>query len=1088
MRRVLLGYWLWVCAALGPLAWAQSPAELLNVADLRVSAYQSAETNAARTFNIFQDKRGFLWFATSKGLIRYDGIDYKHYQRQPQNPRSLGGNSVKEIRESATTGELFLVLLDEGFSRFDPTAPDSRAFTNYRHNPANPNSLPTNELFAVETDKAGMVWLGGRDSGLIRYDPRQNRFTTFRWPKTVSDAPGQSVYDIMADPDGSLWLGTEQAGLLRYWPDSQRFESYDFSPILPKSSLLINSVGSFCLDQSANALYFGSLPLGVCRLDKRTRQITALPIGTRPTDWGDATYTMSLFLDKTGILWAVNSGQGLFRYNPRSKTTQVVPLKKLPTDKLSVDYAYPDNNGLVWISTGNGILKYSQTPDAGLRTYPINTKTGQPMPGVRRVEQDRRGDFWLEFADKIARYDTTKRAVTAVFALPPDLLKSGLKRLQLVGNQVYLLAYSGLYLLNPGTSRIEKLPVVGTNEAAVQFRNISANALLIPDTIAGQPVLWAGHQGLFRYWVKTGRVDLIPLGAGRLALQNAEALWRDHNETLWICSGGQGLFRLDDKQTGRSTQFLYQPGPRSVGPRSVGPRSVNQPNALPTNSLSDIREDHRGNLWIETFSHGMVRVNQHGKSVLFSTVADLPPTFSILFWQDRAHIFWLTTINDGLVLFNPETGQYLRHTPTDQLLFTANRYGIMPSPDGYPLTVAGNLILKGTDAGALFAHSAKPPLHLTGFRVFDEDRTDLLADTTQPVRLLPTQNGFSIGFAAPYFRHPEQIRYRYQLAGFDKNWIDAGLRREALYANMPPGDYTFRVQASWDGTEAQASTVSLRVTVLPMYYQTWWFRALVALGLVLIGRAVWQNRKRQIQLVADLRVAEARKSQHETELREQDAVFQRRLADTELTALRSQMNPHFIFNCLNSVKLYTLQNDTDKASDYLTKFARLIRLVLENSRADRVTLENELEALQLYCDLEAMRFKEKVNIQIVVSPHIDQQFVTIPPLLLQPYVENAIWHGLMHKPEGGTVIIAVSQPTDQCLHVEITDDGVGRARATALKSKSAGKSKSLGMQVTADRIRMINALYNTETKAEITDLVAPDGEPIGTKVVLEIPV
>ncbi len=208
----------------------------------------------------------------------------------------------------------------------------------------------------------------------------------------------------------------------------------------------------------------------------------------------------------------------------------------------------------------------------------------------------------------------------------------------------------------------------------------------------------------------------------------------------------------------------------------------------------------------------------------------------------------------------------------------------------------------------------------------------------------------------------------------------------------------------------------------------------------------------------------------------------------EMAALRAQMNPHFIFNCINSIKLYTLQNNTDKASDYLTKFARLIRLVLENSRADRVTLQNELEALQLYTDLEAMRFKQKVTIRIRVDPDIDQQFITISPLLLQPYVENAIWHGLMHKPEGGTVSIAVSQPTDQYLHIEILDDGIGRARASTLKSKSAGKHKSFGMQVTADRIRMINQLYNTQTKAQILDLVAPDGEPLGTKVVLIIPI
>lgn len=216
--------------------------------------------------------------------------------------------------------------------------------------------------------------------------------------------------------------------------------------------------------------------------------------------------------------------------------------------------------------------------------------------------------------------------------------------------------------------------------------------------------------------------------------------------------------------------------------------------------------------------------------------------------------------------------------------------------------------------------------------------------------------------------------------------------------------------------------------------------------------------------------------------------FERQVADTEMTALRAQMNPHFIFNCLNSIKLYTLQNDADKASDYLTKFSRLIRLVLENSRSELVPLQNELEALQLYIELEAMRFKQKVQFTIHVASEIDQRYVCIPPLLLQPYVENAIWHGLMHKPEGGTVSVEVSQPKDNLLHIEITDDGVGRERAAELKSKSAGKHKSFGMQVTADRIRMINQLYNIQTQARVVDIVDSFGEACGTKVILEIPV
>ncbi len=223
-------------------------------------------------------------------------------------------------------------------------------------------------------------------------------------------------------------------------------------------------------------------------------------------------------------------------------------------------------------------------------------------------------------------------------------------------------------------------------------------------------------------------------------------------------------------------------------------------------------------------------------------------------------------------------------------------------------------------------------------------------------------------------------------------------------------------------------------------------------------------------------------------LRQMKLGFEQKLAETEMTALRAQMNPHFIFNCLNSIKLYATENESGKASDYLTKFSRLIRLVLENSRSERVTLQNELDALRLYLDMEAMRFKDKLRFEVLVAPEVDADFTEIPPLLIQPYVENAIWHGLMHKAEGGTVTVDVSQPTENLLRVEITDDGIGRDRAAALKSKSAGKHKSFGMKVTADRIRMINQLYSVQTQARIYDLIDSFGEACGTRVLLEIPV
>ncbi len=226
----------------------------------------------------------------------------------------------------------------------------------------------------------------------------------------------------------------------------------------------------------------------------------------------------------------------------------------------------------------------------------------------------------------------------------------------------------------------------------------------------------------------------------------------------------------------------------------------------------------------------------------------------------------------------------------------------------------------------------------------------------------------------------------------------------------------------------------------------------------------------------------------EQKISQMETTFEKKLAETEMTALRAQMNPHFIFNCLNSIKLYTLENDAETASAYLTTFSRLIRMVLDNSRLEKIPLEKELETLRLYTELEIMRFKNKVTCEINVAANIDAAFIEIPPLLLQPYVENAIWHGLMHKREGGKVVVSITLRGENMLHVEIMDNGVGREMAAVYKSKSINRHKSYGIKMTSDRLNTINQLYNISTKIVITDLRDINGNACGTCVTIEIPI
>jgi len=210
---------------------------------------------------------------------------------------------------------------------------------------------------------------------------------------------------------------------------------------------------------------------------------------------------------------------------------------------------------------------------------------------------------------------------------------------------------------------------------------------------------------------------------------------------------------------------------------------------------------------------------------------------------------------------------------------------------------------------------------------------------------------------------------------------------------------------------------------------------------------------------------------------------ERRRTELELANLRAQINPHFIFNCLNSIYRYTKERDTDTAAKYLQKFSSLLRLVLENSRSERITLARDLEALQLYVDIESLRFKEKLQFSLEMDPEIDPSFLQIPGMLIQPHVENAIWHGLMHRKEGGKIWLRLTLPAENLLRVEIEDDGIGRAAANELESKSALTKKSLGQKITAERLKATGKLAHSET----IDLSDENGSPSGTRVVMEIP-
>ncbi|HYH14615.1 MAG TPA: histidine kinase, partial [Flavisolibacter sp.] len=215
--------------------------------------------------------------------------------------------------------------------------------------------------------------------------------------------------------------------------------------------------------------------------------------------------------------------------------------------------------------------------------------------------------------------------------------------------------------------------------------------------------------------------------------------------------------------------------------------------------------------------------------------------------------------------------------------------------------------------------------------------------------------------------------------------------------------------------------------------------------------------------------------------------YHQQKANLEMQALRAQMNPHFIFNCLNAINHFILKNENQAAASYLTKFSRLVRLVLQTSSQKTVSLFDEMEMLRFYIELEQMRFKKQFTFDILYDPELEVEDIFIPPLLLQPFVENAIWHGLMHSHLPGHLAITL-QLKNNILYCTITDNGIGRQKAADLKSKSASSNKSMGLQITANRLKLLNQEHNDAFFLQIKDLKNAAGEGCGTEVKIKIPI
>jgi two-component sensor histidine kinase len=323
------------------------------------------------------------------------------------------------------------------------------------------------------------------------------------------------------------------------------------------------------------------------------------------------------------------------------------------------------------------------------------------------------------------------------------------------------------------------------------------------------------------------------------------------------------------------------------------------------------------------------------------------------------------------------------------------------------------------------------------------------------------QNVLKITLLAIDYRFDRPIQYKYRISN-DSTWSFTQAPT-IQYGSVPSGEWVFQCSAQNEAGQWGPINSEFKFSVAKPYYLQWWFIVLV---LAFTGGTVW--------LIVQWRYAQAAKQEKTTN----------ELNVLKIKALSSQMNPHFIFNSLNSIQNFLVENDLRMSNKYLSKFARLMRLILNNSNETFVPLKDVISTLELYLELEQLRFNHKFDYKIDIDPKIEFDGTRIPSMLLQPFLENAILHGLLPLDNKGLVTLKLEKITDQQVKAIVMDNGVGREFH---KGRLGKKHKSHGLRITKERLKVFESFLGNKFNLTIRDLKNEQGKPEGTHVELTLP-
>lgn len=1032
---------------------------------------------------ILQDHQGFMWFGTAGGLYKYDGYTFTVYGLDASHPQGLSDYNVVSLYEDRS-GVLWIGTNIGGLNRFDRK---TNAFTSYKHDPLNPTSLGANYVTDIYEDRFGSLWIGTYGGGLNKLVPPSSALkskpvskdsgasqVTFIHFKHDSNNPGSlshnNVSSIIEDHDGVLWIGTYGGGLNKFDREQRVFTSYKEEHIDIDSNVLRQIIVS-----RDGVLWIVSDVGGLSRFNRETGKFTSYRHNPDDPKSLSSNKAISIFEDRHGTLWVGTFGGGLNRFNKENH--EFIHFKPNPESPHSlsddaVPAIYEDRSGALWVGTwissyGGGLNKFDREKQKFRHyTYSRFDSTGLSSKAVFTLYEDRSGILWIgtkagelnSFDRKTGQFKHFDHIPTYT---PESWFEGNLIHEDRLG-MLWFATWNGLFRIAPDDRHTKKFKRY-QHEANNPNSLSNSHVMFIHEDRSG--VLWFGtYYGLNRFERETDsftRFLFDPMEKRHGGKNAVVRIYEDRFNNLWIYSRAGGLFRFD-RATKAFTHYKHDPEhPSSLSANFVtstledrygalwigtinGLNKYDRLNddfihyhhdpqnafSLSNNVINDIYENSRGELWFGTDA-GLNKFERSNETfVRFGKKEGVELGMIGGISEDSSGNLWFIS-DQGFSRFNPQTKTVKNYDQSDGLQ-SGELHG------SYKGAVSGEIYIKGPNGFNVFHPDSIrdnpyiPPVVITKFARFNADDAqgsaifDESISAKKQIELSYKDNILTFEFAALSYLNNTKNQYAYKLEGFNDNWIHLGTKREITFTNLDPGEYTLRVKGSNNDGVWNEEGASLKITITPPWWKTWWaygFYGLCILSLLYgIRRFELRHKTREL----------ARERQVSDRLRKVDKLKDEFLANTS-HELRTPLNgilglTESIADTFEQVPPAKTRADLGMIIASGRRLASLVNDILDFSKLKRqdLALQKKAVDMRVLADL-VLKFSEPLlaGKNLVLKNEIAKDIAPVEgdENRLQQILHNLVGNAVKFTERGEITVFA--REHNGMVEISVTDTGIG---------------------------------------------------------------